>query len=617
MGSESQLTAGEDLATYRIESLVGRGGMGEVYRAVDLRLGRPVALKILAPEIADDERLRERFLRESRLAASLDHPNVLPIYEAGEADGRLFIAMRFVDGTDLRLMLRGSSPLDSVRALALLAPVAGALDAAHARGLVHRDVKPANVLIGRGREPDSEDHVYLSDFGLTTLSSELGDAGAFTGTAAYAAPELVTGGKVDARSDVYALGCVLFECLTGEPPYRGDSVMGVLWGHVNDPVPSAAERNHALPEAVDAILRKALAKDPAKRPPSCRALVESARAALGLAERRGSRRLPVIAAVAAAAAAAALLTAIWLARDESIRGGVARSGGSIVRIDPATSKVLGSTPVGGRLTALAAGRDDVWAADAGASAVVRLDAATEAVRSSSSHGVPSDVAVAGSHAAVANGTDGTVAVYDAASGAFQGAIQLGGFGFSDASVATDGRWAWVASGRDLKRIDLVTLVRAGTSELPLQHDDELQGEVFVTDVATGDGSVWIAGDALNPTLWRVDPNGKRRTITIALPFGPDALTVADGAVWVANQIDDSVTRLDAASGRVGPTIAVGREPVALAAGGGAVWVANRLDGTVSRIDARTNRVTDTIAVGDAVEDVVVGAGAVWVAVGRS
>jgi YVTN family beta-propeller protein len=604
MALRPQLTAGEDLASYRIEGLVGRGGMGEVYRAVDLRLGRPVALKILAPEIADDERFRERFLRESRLAASLDHPNVLPIYEAGDSLGRLFIAMRFVDGTDLRLLLRGSSPLDPEHALALLAPVAGALDAAHARGLVHRDVKPGNVLIARGQE----DHVYLSDFGLTTLSSELGDTGPFTGTAAYAAPELVTGGKVDARSDVYALGCVLFECLTGEPPYRGDSVMGVLWGHVNDPVPTASERNRALPAAVDAVLRKALAKNPAKRPPSCRALIESARSALGLAERRVARRLPVIATVAAGAAAVALLTAIWLPRGD----GAAAGGGSIVRIDPATNEVVQTAPVGGRLTAVATSRHEVWATDAGASTVVRLDSASAAMRSSSSRGVPSDVAVAGTRAAVANGTAGTVAVFDV-SGAFKGVIQLGGFAYSDASVASDSRWAWVASGRTLTRLDLLTLVRADTIELPLPRDDELHGDLFVTDVAVGDGSVWIAGDAVNPTLWRVDPSGQRRTTTVALPFGPDAVTVADGAVWVANQLDDSVTRVDATSGRVGPTIAVGREPVALAVGDGAVWVANRLDGTVSRIDPRTNRVTDTIAVGDAVEDVAVGAGAVWVA----
>jgi YVTN family beta-propeller protein len=610
MGLQPLLTAGEDLASYRIEALVGRGGMGEVYRAIDLRLGRPVALKLLAPEIADDERSRERFLRESRIAASLDHPNVIPIYEAGEADGRVFIAMRFVEGIDLRRMLRERLPLDPERALALLGPVAGALDAAHARGLVHRDVKPANVLIAR----DQDEHVYLSDFGLSTLASDAGDADLFSGTAEYAAPELVTGGPIDTRSDVYALGCVLFECLAGEPPYRGASVMAVLWGHVNDPVPQVTDRNRALPQAIDGVLRKALAKEPARRPSSCRALLASARVALGLDTRR--RPISPVGAAVASVAVAAVAAALVIAGGDGEPGGGGPAG-SIVRIDPATNEVSATTAVGGRLTAVAAAREDVWATDAGSSVVVRLDAARDAVRTSSAHGVPSDVAIGGERAVVANGTDGTAAVFDGATGGFQGVIQLGGFGYSGASVASDGRWAWVASGRDLKRIDLVTLVPVGTRVLSLPHDDELRGDLFVSDVAIGAGSVWVVGDPLNPTLWRIDPEGAGRPVTIELPFGPDAVVVADGAVWVANQLDDSVTRVDARSGRVGPTIDVGREPVALAAGGGAVWVANRLDGTVSRLDPGTNRVTATIVVGDAVEDVAAGAGAVWAAVGRS
>ena len=165
-------SVGEELAGYRIEALAGRGGMGEVYRARDERLGRNVALKILVPRLAEDDRFRERFLRESRRAAGIDHPNVIPVYEAGEADGRLYIAMRYVEGSDLRRVLRETGALDPARTLALCAPVAGALDAAHARGLVHRDVKPANVLIAVDREADPPEHVYLSDFGLTTLTSE-------------------------------------------------------------------------------------------------------------------------------------------------------------------------------------------------------------------------------------------------------------------------------------------------------------------------------------------------------------------------------------------------------------------------------------------------------------
>jgi YVTN family beta-propeller protein len=388
---------------------------------------------------------------------------------------------------------------------------------------------------------------------------------------------------------------------------------------VNDPIPSAAERNHALPAAVDDVLRRALAKDRAKRPASCRVLIESTRSALGLgrpADRHGSPRLPIVTAAVAGVATAALLAAVWIGRGDAPRGAATANAGSIVRIDPATASVGARQTVATRPTAVAVGDDDAWAIQPASSTLVRLEAGADAVRSTSAHGVPSDVAVAGGYATVANGTDGTAAVFDSGSGAFQGVIQLGGFGFSDASVASDGRWAWVASGRRLKRIDLARLTRAGATPLPIPRDDEVGGDVFATDVAVEEGSVWVTGDVLNPVLWRIDPEGERRPEVIELPFGPVAVAAGEGAVWVANQLDDSVTRIDAGSGRVGSTLDVGREPVPLAARDGVVWVANRLDGTVSRIDARTNRVTTTVEIGEAVEDIGVGGGGVWVAVGR-
>jgi YVTN family beta-propeller protein len=336
------------------------------------------------------------------------------------------------------------------------------------------------------------------------------------------------------------------------------------------------------------------------------------RSAVGLTrpeELRRSRRWPVVAAAVAAVAVAALVVSIWIGRGDDA--------GSIVRIDPATNRVLARKRLPGRATSVAAGRGHAWAVEAGSSTVVRLDAARGALRSSSAHGVPSDVAVAGDVVAVANGEDGTAALFDNSSGVFQQTVQLGGFGLSESSVAVDSHSAWVAARGQLERIDLGTGMPAGTTTLPFAHEGEGRTEVSATDVAVGEGSVWVTGDVLNPTLWRIDPGGTRRTVAIALPFGPDAVAVAEGTVWVANQLDDSVTRVDARSGRVSPTIDVGHEPVALAASDGVVWVANRLDGTVSRIDARTNQVTATVAVGDAAEDVAVGAGAVWVATGRS
>jgi ABC-type branched-subunit amino acid transport system substrate-binding protein/tRNA A-37 threonylcarbamoyl transferase component Bud32 len=317
---------GTEVLGYRIEALLGRGGMSVVYRAEDLRLKRRVALKLMAPELAGDERFRERFLRESELAASIDHPSIVPIYEAGEVDGQLYIAMRYVEGTDLKALLREERPLEPGRALALLEQVGDALDAAHRRGLVHRDVKPANVLVAAeaGRE-----HCYLSDFGLTKqASSESGltESGQFVGTAEYIAPEQIERGRVDGRADLYSLGCILYQCLTGEVPYPGERLMAVLWAHVNEPPPAASERNPGLPAAIDTVIAKALAKAPEQRYPSCAELIDAAREALPAPEnapapaRRRLRRALIAGALVAAAAAVA--TGLLLTRG----GGGARAG---------------------------------------------------------------------------------------------------------------------------------------------------------------------------------------------------------------------------------------------------------------------------------------------------
>ena len=218
--------------------------MSVVYLAEDPRLGRKVALKLLTSELAENARFRERFLRESRLAASLDHPNVIPVYEAGEVDGLLYIAMRYVEGTDLRQLIAGEGSLEPTRAVAILEQVADALDAAHERGLVHRDVKPANVLL------DGRERAYLSDFGLTkqaTSESGITETGQFVGTVDYVAPEQIQREPVSAQTDVYALGCVLYECLAGEPPYRSDSMPGTLFAHISADPPRPSDARPELP----------------------------------------------------------------------------------------------------------------------------------------------------------------------------------------------------------------------------------------------------------------------------------------------------------------------------------------------------------------------------------
>jgi serine/threonine protein kinase len=249
-------------AGYRIDSRVGRGGMGVVYRATDLALDRAVALKVLDDELARDPAFRRRFLGESKLAASLDHPNVVPIYAAGECDGMPYIAMRFVPGADLRSVLRDNGRLQPERAARIIAQVASALDAAHARGLVHRDVKPANVLL------TPEDHVYLTDFGLTKRVSPDTDAtrtGVVLGTLNYMAPEQIRGSTIGPYTDIYSLGCMTLHLLTGEVPFPVETEEAKLWAHVSERPPRPSERVPGLGQAFDPIVARAMAKVPEQR----------------------------------------------------------------------------------------------------------------------------------------------------------------------------------------------------------------------------------------------------------------------------------------------------------------------------------------------------------------
>jgi adenylate cyclase len=272
---------GTELAGYRIEYLIGRGGMGVVYLAEQLTLNRQVALKVLPTELAEDEGFRGRFIRESKLAASLDHPNVIEVYDAGEADGVLYLAMRLVKGTDLKTLVRRERPLDPGRVVGLITQVASALDAAHRKGLVHRDVKPANVLVeDRG---DGTERAYLTDFGLTKRPdsmSGLSQTGQFLGSVEYAAPEQFEGREVDVRTDLYALGCVAYECLTGAVPFARDSEAAVMFAHLNEPAPHASSRRPGLPAGLDAVVAKAMAKRPEDRYPSAGAMAEDVRKAV-------------------------------------------------------------------------------------------------------------------------------------------------------------------------------------------------------------------------------------------------------------------------------------------------------------------------------------------------
>lgn len=273
---------GVQIAGYTIEAVAGRGGMGVVYRARDRELDRPVAVKVIAPELAQDAGFRTRFEREARVSAQLDHPNVVPVFDAGDDDGRLYIAMRWVEGTDLGRLIAERGPLEPGDAAELVAQAASALDAAHAHGLVHRDVKPANLLIPAA----APWHVYLTDFGLAKRdgsSAGVTGTGEWLGTPDFASPEQVEGQELDARADVYGLGCVLFAALTGRPPFADVPRLRKGWAQANEPPPTLRSIDPALPAALEPVLARALAKEPGERYRSAGELGEAARAAAGSA----------------------------------------------------------------------------------------------------------------------------------------------------------------------------------------------------------------------------------------------------------------------------------------------------------------------------------------------
>src|SRR5690242_12697935 len=276
---------GDEFAGYRIRAVLGRGGMSVVYQAENLRLVNVIALKVLAPELAANDVFRARFLEESRIAASLNHPNVIPIYDMGSQDDLLYIAMRYVSGTDLRQMIKKRGRLAPDTALFLLGQVARALDTAHRLGLVHRDVKPGNMLIERGADEGDPDHVYLADFGITKHAMSrtgLTSTGQFLGTIDYVAPEQIRGTSVLGLADQYSLGCVLYECLTGRVPFEKDLDAAIIWAHVEETPARPTILRPELPPAIDEVFARVLAKRPDERYGSCREFIDAARQALGV-----------------------------------------------------------------------------------------------------------------------------------------------------------------------------------------------------------------------------------------------------------------------------------------------------------------------------------------------
>ena len=614
----ADLAIGSVLAGYRIDALIARGGMGVVYRATHLSLERPVALKVISGDLAGREGFRERFLRESRLAARLDHPAVVPVYDARDVDGELIVAMRLVEGGDLRRAIDRAGPLPPVRAIALLGQVAEALDAAHAAGIVHRDVKPHNILV-------EGDRAYLSDFGLAKALGESGaqqSGASVVGTAEYMSPEQWRGGAVGPGADVYSLGCVLYEALTGIPPFARKQ----------------ADTEPEIPEGLDEVIERAAAKDPGDRYPSAGALIEAAREREGagmaatrvlsesadqatppfvvpspvgekrqaeggggggfdLGRLRGRRRLQWVGAgVALLAGLLALLVALLLGGEgidvsdpipigeAPLRITAAGAGvwvsserdGTLTRLDPESGEKVGRPLRLPGVSGVAIGGRWLWATVPRRGELLRIDRDSGRVLERIDvGGAPGPIALGGGRVWLADEGGRGVTAVNSEGGRVYGRGLPPHAAPLRLAVGADGLWVSSATAGNVRRIDLGTLAVGEPIAVG-------RGPAGVT---VARGFVWVA-NSRSDTVSKVDPS-IQAVLGDPVEVGgrPGGIDAGTSAIWVASAADDAVTRIDLATGeREGAPVEVGPEPGAVAIGGGAVWVVNNGDGTVTRIE---------------------------------
>jgi hypothetical protein len=592
------LHEGDEFAGHRIVGIAGRGGMGVVYRAIQLDLDRPVALKLIAPQLAEDTGFRERFVRESRAAASIDHPNVIPIYYTGEDDGALYIAMRYVEGSDLRTLVRAEQRLDPGRAAHIVAQVASALDAAHARGIVHRDVKPANVLLG------ASDHAYLTDFGLTKkVTSHTGSTreGGWVGTLGYVAPEQIRGERIDARADVYALGCVLFHSLTGTPPYQRESDEATLWAHLHDDPPSVHDQAPGVSERFEPVLARALAKDPDDRFQSAGDLGRAALAAAGRAAEPGPER---VVAVGEAAPGDAQETVVSPDQAPTVLATGTRSGRKlwpwalaavpIVALAAIAAFALGGGDGGGGSSATTTSQ----------STATTTPAQETPTKTVTLDGRPNNIVLANGKAWIVRSSNDRLAVVDAKT--VKREPYSPRVGEPTGEAAGFGKlWVINQAAPSLVPIGLTSHRQEGRA-VPLPNHGK------AVAVAAGNRAMWVGVRGNPGLLLRIDPKNRQAPAkTIELPDGLQNIAVGGGAVWVIARRANTVTRVDIGSGSQRP-IFVGEKPFGIAFGRGAVWVTNNGDDTVTRIDSGSLN-TLVIGVGRGPKGIAVGAGGVWVA----
>ncbi len=609
---------GAEFAGHRIEAVIGEGGMGVVYRARNLALDRVRALKVLSPGLSADARFRERFRRESRLAASIEHPNVIPVHQAGEEGGHLFLSMRLVEGSDLRQMVILDGPLDPGAAAEVIGAVAAGLDAAHAAGLVHRDVKPANVLVGSGGDGGL---VYLTDFGIsrTTGGGEtVTGTGELVGTADFIAPEQIAGEDVDRRADIYALGAMLHFALTGQAPFPRENELATLFAHTNAPRPCPSAIRAEVSPRLDPVVAKAMAVDPDERFQSAGALSRALDAVIEsletdpldaperaaapattvdgevIAPRSGRPRWPWLLAGGALVAAAVAVAIAIGGGDDGGSGGATDEG-------PTARPPIA---VGRGPTGVAVGPERVWVAARGADSVDGVAQGSGDLDFSVA--VPSPIAVAVGFDSVWTVSQRTDSLYrlDPLEGTEPLAIPLGD-GADPSDVAAGGRWVWVAEAgaQEVARIDPRTNSLAGT--VPLGTEPR--------SIATGDDAVWVT-NIRAASVSRIDPDRPQRVgSSIPVDELPNDIAVGEGAVWVTSNLNGTVTQLDPEEGDVvGDPIAVGSLPRGIAAGNQYVWVALGGDDSVVRIDPASRSLTGApIAVGDDPSDVALARHATW------
>jgi DNA-binding beta-propeller fold protein YncE len=594
---------GSEVAGYRIEEQIARGGMGVVYRATHLGLERPVALKVIARELADREGFRERFLRESRLAARLDHPAVVPIYDSREVNGELVVAMRLIGGGDLRGLIDREGPLPPRRALDLLGQVADALDTAHAAGIVHRDVKPHNILV-------EGDHAYLSDFGLAKAFDESGSAGgtSVVGTAHYMSPEQWRGDSIGPAADVYSLGCVLYEAITGIAPFGR----------------AEADTEPEMPQGMEVAVRRATAKDPLDRYRSAGELIAAARAGqgsevrptavlshdrserttvpnasqgwFGLRGRRAALWIFSGFAVIAIAIAIAVLLLLLGSEGPNVSAPISvgtpplritadgqgawvtsERDGTVTWLDPDSGKQLRQVTLRRGISGVAIGSKWLWVTDPRHHELLRLDAKTLRQKQAIAiPGAPGPIALSADppRVWVADENGKGIAVVNAESDRrirtqlppLAAPLRL--------AVGAGGLWASSSSTASVRRIDLGSL----------EPGESILAGPRPAGITIAKAAVWVTNPPRG-TVTEIDPSLREVRAQVTVGSKPGGIDGGTSAVWVANAADDTVTKIDLGSAEPeGDPIAVGPEPGAVAVGGEAVWVANNGDGTVTRIE---------------------------------